>query len=602
LTGPVVVRPLARRAGPDGQDLLVVRDTGQTFVAPSAVADLLFACVPFRTLREHARVIGARLGVEGERLAELEGVIRGFEADGLLVSLDAIRVLGREATPPPKITSVGMVTCGRPAAAARAARSYLANVRAYGRGSRLVVSDDSPDPEDRRATRDGLENVAREFGDGILTYLGREERSAFAAALAHESGVERALVDFALFGDTQCRGSIGANRNTLQLATCGELVLSVDDDTECKVARPPHLGSLEGVTFRGDRDPQEFWFHADREAALAAGAYVETDVLAEHERLLGFSLAALVARPDSEANLDEICAEAVSSLATGRGWVGLTLPGILGDSGMHSGGLLLSLGLPTHARLVASEGSYRIALSSRAVQRGVRSYVVAHDASFAATVYGIDNRKPIAPFLPVLRNEDGLLVDVLAKCFKDFFIGFPPHALVHAPIEQRAFPKGAYLAAAGEARFSEILGALVRTHPLPYGDGSTRLRELGRHLVAVASQPLEDFRVLLRATLAQNGAARVAWLGNIVRERPDAPAFWRSDVLAQLDIHRQALTSPTFWLASDLREDLDEGATAELMRRLVRRYGELLVVWDALASAAPRAWERSTRAGRAARG
>ena len=109
----------------------------------------------------------------------------------------------------------------------------------------IIVADDSPaaGSEDVRSALQPFDNRRAQ----PLRYGGRRERSRFADALAQESGVSPDIVRFALFGDSRCPLSTGANRNALLLDTIDSLVLNVDDDTRGDVAMAP--GAEDGLSF-----------------------------------------------------------------------------------------------------------------------------------------------------------------------------------------------------------------------------------------------------------------------------------------------------------------------------------------------------------------
>ena len=216
--------------------------------------------------------------------------------------------------------------------------------------------------------------------DATIRYAGPAEKKRFADALVRESSVSGEIVDFALFGDRRCRLSTGANRNSLLLDTLDTLVFSVDDDTLCRTAVAPAL--QESVAFLSTYDRTEFWFFPDRRGALEAGRAVETDLLGRTEELLGRPLTDF----ESTAGL------------TGR--VAITLPGLVGDSGMGSPRYFLTLGGPSRARLLQSHTAYLSALRSREVLRAAPQPTIAASAFCMTPFFGFDNRLLLPPSFP----------------------------------------------------------------------------------------------------------------------------------------------------------------------------------------------------------
>jgi len=77
-------------------------------------------------------------------------------------------------------------------------------------------------------------------------------------------------------------------------------VLSVDDDTRCRIGEPPDREDT--VTAFAGYDPTEFWFFPDRAGALESVASVDDDVLGRHEALLGQDAGAAGSRSRSAAS------------------------------------------------------------------------------------------------------------------------------------------------------------------------------------------------------------------------------------------------------------------------------------------------------------
>ena len=207
--------------------------------------------------------------------------------------------------------------------------SYSENSRRHGRSPEFVVTDDSPGAEIQNQTRATLQSLEKQLRAQIR-YAGRRERSGFAEALARESAVPLEIIRFALFGDDRCALSTGANRNSLLLDTVDAMVLSVDDDSRCRIAAPDD--AEQTLAFFSGYDPTEFWFFADHASALESVSFIDVDVLRCHESLLGNAVA------------DEV-------EPAGSGRVAITLHGLLGDSGMSSPRYYAGLTGPSRERL-----------------------------------------------------------------------------------------------------------------------------------------------------------------------------------------------------------------------------------------------------------
>ena len=237
------------------------------------------------------------------------------------------------------------MTCNRLLSLIACVESYLDNCQRQDRQPDFIITDDSRDANAQRQTRVGLQALAQRFR-ATIRYAGLGERNRFAEALADESKVPLATIRFALIGDARCALSTGANRNCLLLETTGALVLSVDDDTLCRIAPLPY--NDDAPRFVSDYDPTEFWFFRDRASALESVSFVEIDVLGCHEALLGTSTLDMGDPNDA-----------------GGGHVAITLHGLIGDSGMGSPRYYLTLSGASRGRLIESLDSYQSAFRSR---------------------------------------------------------------------------------------------------------------------------------------------------------------------------------------------------------------------------------------------
>jgi hypothetical protein len=199
-----------------------------------------------------------------------------------------------------------------------------------------------------------LQDLARDTGARIA-YAGREEKRAFALCLAKCSGVSQRVIDAALFGFRNGAITTGANRNAILLRTTGSLFLSVDDDTICHTAQVRTRAGKFTYSLRGHDDPQDIWVFANRQSALDALSFVRQDISACHERVLGKSLAAVLAYASSgeeRLDMDGICPDLLEMLFFGKGRIVLTFApkakaegcaGLVGTGGPINTGSVCSL-------------------------------------------------------------------------------------------------------------------------------------------------------------------------------------------------------------------------------------------------------------------
>jgi len=444
--------------------------------------------------------------------------------------------------------------------------SHLDHCRRHGRNPEFVVLDDSRSAETEDPTRIALRQLAEQF-NARIRYAGTREKRRFADALARESSIARDVVDFGLFGDPRCRLSTGANRNNLLLDTIDDLVFGADDDTRASAAvAPEHINS---VSVSPEYEPRAFWFFPDRLAALEAVASAGSDFLTGHEQFLGRPLAEVGGPPALD------------------GTVTITLPGLVGDSGMGSPHYLLTLNGASRERLVASPGAYASALRSREVLRTVRQPTIAASAFCMTTFFGFDNRLLLPPFFPVARNSDGVFGVMVQRAIEGSHIAFLPTALLHAPRESRAFAGDEAWTEPTRVRMADILiASILALHPgAPATAHGEKLRRLGAYLRELASLETAGFEAFVRGAQQMRNLTFTTLLETRLSEHGSRPGYWAEDVRKTIGFQRRAAAGKDYVVPHDLGDALDVDAARLLSRDLVAKFGELLEAWPALVEA-----------------
>ena len=456
-------------------------------------------------------------------------------------------------------------------------RSYIDSGRRHGRSAEYVVMNDVVGDDDASASSVRMVLHAARASEGVtIRYAGSIEKRRFADQLARESSISKDVIDFAIFGDPRCRLFTGANRNSLLLDTVGSLVFSTDDDTVARTFRASE--STDDVSYSDEHEPREFWFFPDREAALEAVPATDSDVLACHERFLG--------KPLTE----------IGAPAGMNGRVVITLPGLVGDSGMGSPHVLLALSGASRSRLVASHAAYLSALRSREMLRTVHQPTIAASSFCMTTFFGFDNRQLLPPFFPVARNSDGIFGLTVQRSIEGSHIAFLPSALLHAPQEPRSFAGNEAWTEPERIRMADLLLAAILVHNVaPSGSPSARVHRLGAYLRELASLKREDFESFLRTAQQARTLAFIALLETRLRQHRDGPAFWTDDVRRAIDHLQRTSTRNDYIFPRDLGNAGGEDDTRRLAQQLVAKFGELLEAWPALLEATARLHAKDCR-------
>jgi hypothetical protein len=477
---------------------------------------------------------------------------------------------------------VGIPTCNRSASLGRCLDSFQAGVERGDASPDLVIVDDSSSDEQRAATRRQLEVRPARY-PGRLWYAGPEEKAHFARLLAAHAGLDPTVVEFALVNSGGFPVGTGTSRNLLLLQAAGEALLQLDDDTLCCVAPAP--GARPGLVVSYRFDPTEFWFPAADEP-ISTDPFVALDVLTLHEQLLGKRL------DEAEAShLDGV--EPGSEPAT-RGdlnrtnrRIRVTASGVAGDSGMSSSAYFLTLAGPSRERLLRSEAHYRAAIRRHRLLRSVTRPTIGPKFVCQSLNLAIDHRQLVPPFMPVMRNQDGIFATIVSTCDHDAWFGMLPWTIRHETPHSRVFTDEDHLAAVTRLRCDQFVQLILRAaEPHGQGDLAENLAHVGRSLCAFADRPPGAFADLADAIARQQLLGLSRRLADTLDTHGHMPDWWAADVgrLRQAIDHR--LTSSDVAVPEDLRRTFGRDPALATLQRLVGCFGRMLLVWPAMVEAA----------------
>ena len=606
------VADLQRHSLADGTEWVVSRYDGVAVRASRGDANLLESCGTYLPIEEHAaswvrRKVLARAQdlvssgpkwlrriVQRPEIAPAPAKVVRSAVETLERFVEAGLMVRRSSfveqcssvshgAPPTPIETIGLTTRNRPQALERALRSYAENAHQYGRTVGFVIVDDARAEVEEEPNRELVEQIRGELGVRVR-YLGRSERRAFCEKLCKESGLERELVEFCLFGDPLAGVTTGAARNTLLLANAGRPYILVDDDSVCRVAATPDRE--DGLAISSRTYPTEFWYFRNRDETLAQASLEDVDFLGLHETLLGWE----VGRKAAEVELDFSAADPSFErlLRTSPVRIRGTMAGILGDSGVSSSAYLFS-NPNSLKRLLVSEEFYLEAVSSRQVLRAVSKTTVAQALSCMAGNLGLDSSELLPPFIPLQRNSDGLFARLLKSSFPRACLGYLPCAALHDPLETRTQSLEQVSDDLTRIRFADIVGALIPTGSPSSSDPEAALFKLGQEFVDLASGSAKDFEQRIRPPVLEAQALRLH------RKTPegdrDLPRFYADLRERHRKIVRDSMGKPGYLIPRDLLQaGLDEDAARQFSQQAIHKFGRLLRSW-------PRVWRAALRIG-----
>lgn len=572
---------------PAGEDLHFVYSSFDRSVhtLSSRMLHLLDSCSTFKTMSDHAReYFNAAPDIADP--AEVEQQLAELAEAGLLISYSALEQLWNKQPPPsagpPEIGSVGVVTRNRVQTLQRCVNSFIKNAATHGRKPTFVIMDDSPESITQRATRQMLSELKSSYEVDVL-YADLEQKSRFAKRLIETGDLPPHVVNFALFDTENLGYSVGANRNALALDTLGDLVFSVDDDTECYLVAPPTTSPE--VAFESRDDFMNFWFYKDRSTALNSNPQLDQDVLAIHERLLGKNLPTCIADTAENGRLfDRINHRYLRDLQSGDGVVLATFMGIVGDSAMPAPVSYLTFKGQAREELIKSRQAYSSAFSSREILRVTDRFALDRNAWCITTAYAYDNRDWLPPYMPVGRGEDDVFGFAMQSCFEKAYLGYVPCAVLHAPPEERFYRPTDLSEFGSTLNVCTLLLACITSFTQWAGSlpAHARLEKLGKHLMEIGSLKQDDFEEFLRIHLLRMNSDFVCLLDAQLQKHQSTPGYWAEDAEAYLDTVTTAVTSKDYLVPQDAIESVGFDQAREYSKRLVFKFGELLYWWAAI--------------------
>lgn len=565
--------------------LLYSLNTGSAQIVPSYQAELLDHCRGLETLEEHARACSDAAGLSpvggAYHVATVVEELENLADIGLLISeselLETCRERAGQSPEPPPIATVGVVTANRIDMLERCLTSYMENCRAFDRTPKFAVMDDSPSAEIRGATRQLLVELKKRFGFDIA-YAGLEEKQRFAKDLVSAGDLPPDVVNFALFAEGHAGFSGGKNRNALLLQTAGEMFLSTDDDAVCRLVVPPEEDEFD-ITTEGSRG-MKWWFFPNRKAALESVSFVDEDALGIHEQLLGKDIGSCVTMlEDIDAlNLPQLDPALRSKATDAR--VLVTTAGIFGDSGTPRPAILQALSADSRERLLELHHEHLAALTSREVLRLVPRHRIGRGAGLNSTTLACDNRELLPPFMPVLRGEDTVFGITLQTCFRNAFVGSVPRAILHAPMETRVFTSNTMQESSAGVWPSGVMLACISSREFwPWmGDGISRLRSLGEHLMTLGLLPLPEFEKVVRAGVCRTISHHLQFVDEQLKD-PKLSKGWAEEGQAYVENLRANLINPDYIVPGDLRNGRVADEARKLSQKIVCQFGQLLDIW-----------------------
>ena len=364
------------------------------------------------------------------------------------------------------------------------------------------------------------------------------------------------------------------------------MIFQVDDDVVWQVAVPP--GASDALRFSHGFNPCQFEYFEDRQQARDAAAFIECDVLARHEAMLGLSVAECAASCGGLAagHGTQLTDNMLRLALGGTGQVAVTQNGLVGDSASRSTWPFLLFRGRLRDDLHRSERTFRDATGSGAIAQTVAAPTISESTFCMSFALGLDHRRLLPPFFPVLRNGDGIFGALLRRCGDDALFGHVPIELVHERPERRSYARESLWKAHRVETYTIVQQMIGSFDPGPVMDPRKRMRLLGRYLRDMTASSPAEFLAFIRERAWSGVQGQVAAFQGLLAEYGRQPAYWADDCDRYLADLVASTTEPAFGIPVDLLEGRSPDEALARAMDLVRRFGELLMVWPDVVDAA----------------
>ena len=474
------------------------------------------------------------------------------------------------------IPKLGIPTRNRTKSLDRCLRSFLDHFRNVRRDIDILIVDNSLSADQATDNRTLVSVLSSEYGTP-LRYIDRSGRAQWADRIARKLGISEEITRFALIGDIRCSDSYGACRNTLLLDAVGQMSIQTDDDTVCLIGASPL--QVDGLALSIREDPNTYHYFSNQESALNSVEYGELDLFSIHESFLGQAPIDLLGKNLSagcELDISQASPELIRCLDRTDARVLTTFLGVVGDAGTqyHTGRLFReSQSLQSYWE---STEKLQMALSTRWIRKNVNRNTLVQGSQCMTIHMGLDTRKMLPPFMPVLRNEDGVFGSLCNACFPRSFSAYLANLIQHAPLEKRKKPTPEEVISLPGIRTNDIVSQIV----LYAREYCESLSQLGAYFAELSTLPLVEFEHLLQDRVNHTRENVIAYAQHLLKAHTDAPLFWRACVLKHIRLQEATLTDSNTILPTDLSGS--EQDRLLLLQHLILQYGLLLSHWEAI--------------------
>ena len=535
---------------PNHHVLLINKQTGKKTVVRQDVYNALGYCKVFRTVEEHTKVICSTiLGLKNQE-SNVYQVLNSLADQGVLISSDRIlktlidsNAHGIKKTS--NLDSIYIRTYNRPETLRKLIENILNNDDVIDKNYRFVILDDSTDDELQQINKKYIDNA---FGKGKVSFFhyDNKQQQNFIDSLSEKFPELKSVITWFLAATADYNGqSYGRCINHALLLSAGKKFLLMDDDALCSPLQSP----WKDIGLSLSNDEEQAWFFDSKENHEQLKP-LSLDPFHEHGSVLGNTLASfgnsLVV--DSLRGFDSNGIDSLKRNAS----VKITSNSIAGDPGTGANyWLYLNLNDNAWQQFINNETDYARHRTLRHLWKGYNKSTLSTDKSLMiTTLTGIDNTELLLPTFPVFAGEDGLLGSAVKYLYPDALFYQHSWGLPHTSDRTRYWDDSAFNHRLRPALLNFLEDQLASIRAQCHADDvDKRFNYLISALDDISSIDKQAFNRLVNNYSVNAQLVVVNRLDGFLRERPNAPHYWKQHVTSMIKAN-----SPTL----DRSESADE--------------------------------------------
>lgn len=463
----------------------------------------------------------------------------------------------------------------------------------------IFIFDDSQSNDLRLETKIYLHSLVHSNRPSpTLYYIGEEEKKSFISSFLNRvpgGSVPKEIITFAVQGLEGWDYTVGANRNTMLLATIGKTIISNDDDVFGKYT-DLSFGKQNNITFTSNKDPTEITFFDGIKEIESTVTLKNDNIMSYHQSYIGQKAEDLInsrmntIKRISLENMGVSFFKKLQSYDSSpafpyRTRVRAVYSGVCGDSGMGPSRYILFRNGNERRQIEQSFKEYMKCIEKRSVLWGVTSPTILESPLFRATHFSLYNKEMLPPFFPVGRNEDSIFALLLNRCYSSGTIALLPISILHKPSKPRSYTRDDLYTV--QLRMADIINIIILAIPEDQFVFSPdeRLINIGKFIKNLGTLPLLQFEEYLYSLWLNRVKTQTSYYNYLLSIHKESPSYWAEDIFQIIDAYENYSLNNCYIVPSDFNptkgETLDDNELCkrERCRDAVRLFGELLIWW-----------------------